>query len=482
MKRDSLGTMVGSAMGLRLAMAALNYGLFWLLSHRLSTEALGGFSLLMSVFLLVQVLPLLGLQVPLIRRAASEPGRLDSEFSVGLAIALPVGVLLAAAIVAVALWAYPPQLELPFFLLAAAVLPGAWILVAESCLLGMERMVVMARVQCAEVLARVVGAVVLVEMGHGLAGVFAMVLLLRCLVVLAYARLPWLPRPSRALVTRALLRERIAEIPVFFGIALLATLATRLDVILLSRLQGLEQVGIYAAAARLYDAALMLPTVAALAMMPALARLFADDAARFGELLQATLRRSLAGGVLVALAVAACAHLVIGLLYKPEMAPAAAVLRCLIFAAVLMTADQILSSTMVAAKAQQEDMKALARGLVVLVAGLLLLGWAWGPLGAAAAVLAAQVCRVSLRIRWARTALGLPGLWPEWRRQLLAATAGVAGLLAGMALPVAWDWLAAWALAWAAWALAARAGGLVGPDWRQRLAGWWRAAARRARA
>lgn len=482
MKRDSLRTMVGSAMGLRLAMAALNYGLFWLLSHRLSTEALGGFSLLMSVFLLVQVLPLLGLSVPLIRRAATEPERLAGEFSVGLAIALPVGVVIAAAIVGVALWAYPPQLELPFFLLAAAVLPGAWILVAESCLLGMERMVVMARVQCAEVAARVAGAVVMVELGHGLAGVFAVVLLLRCAVVAVYAVLPELPRPRWALVTRGLLRERLAEIPVFFGIALLASLATRLDVILLSRLQGLEQVGIYAAAARLYDAALMLPTVAALAMMPALARLFAEDPPRFGELLQATLRRSLALGMLVALGVAACAHLVIGLLYKSEMAEAAAVLRCLIFAAVLMTADQILSSTMVAAKAQREDMKALARGVAVLAAGLGVLGWAFGPVGAATAVLIAQVCRVSLRILWARSALALPGLWPEWRRQLVAASAGVAGLLAGMSLPVRWDWLAAWALAWAAWGLAARACGLVGPDWRQRLSGWWQAASRRARA
>jgi hypothetical protein len=57
----SLRVLLGSAMGLRLAMAALNFALFWLLAHRLDTAELGGFSVLMNLFLMVQLLPLLGL-------------------------------------------------------------------------------------------------------------------------------------------------------------------------------------------------------------------------------------------------------------------------------------------------------------------------------------------------------------------------------------------------------------------------------------
>ena len=457
----SLRVLLGSAMGLRLAMAVLNFSLFWLLSHRLSTEALGGFSVLMNLFLLVQLLPLLGLSMPLIRRAASEREQLGAEMSNAFALALPVAGLIALVLVAVGHWHYPPELFLPFLLLAATLLPGAWTLVAECSLLGLERMTDIARVQCAEVLARVLLSVLVVELGYGLTGVFAVLLLLRLVVAGVYLRLPGLPRPQRALLSRDILRRNLKEVPMFFGIAVLAALSARLDVLVLSRVQGLAEVGVYASAARLYDAALMLPTVAALTMMPTLARLFTQEPAQFRSLLRQALSGSLAVGAVVALAVAALSPWVIGWLYRPEMAAAAPVLAWLIFAAVLTTVDQVLSSTMLAAKAQAEDMKALGAAVAVLLLALIGLASAFGPVGAAAAVVLGQCLRVLLRLRWAVRSLGLDGLWRECGLQLLAALAGVAALL------LAWRFgpVASWAAAWAAWWAMARLTGLLGPHW-----------------
>ena len=458
----SLRVLLGSAMGLRLAMAALNFALFWLLSHRLGTAELGGFSVLMNLFLMVQLLPLLGLSVPLIRRAATEREHLAPEMSNALAIALPVAGLIALVLLGVGHWQYPPQLGLPFVLLAACLLPGAWTLVAECTLLGLERMTDIARVQCVEVAARVLLSLAAVELGWGLTGVFAVLLAGRVAVALAYLRLPGLPRPRWALLSRELLRRNLGEVPTFLGIAVLAALSARLDVLVLSRTQGLAEVGVYAAAARLYDAALMLPTVAALTMMPTLARLLNEDESQFKRLLQAALRGSLAVGTVGALAVAALAPVLISGLYKPAMAPAAPVLAWLMFGAVLTTVDQVLSSTMLAAKAQRADMKALAGAVLVLAVGLVLLTHAWGPLGAAMAVVLGHLTRVMLRLRWATRALALAGLWREWFTQALAA-AGAATALWGA--QQAWGPLAAWAAGWATWALLARLLGIVGPHW-----------------
>lgn len=465
MKQPSLRVLLGSAMGLRLTMAVLNYGLFWLLSRRLSTEALGGFSVLMNLYLMVQLLPLLGLSVPLIRRAATERDRLGEEMSNALVIALPVSVVIAVLLVAAGHWHYPPELFVPFLLLAAALLPGAWTLVAEVTLLGMERMTDIARVQCVEVLVRVLLSVAAVELGFGLTGVFTVLLVLRLAVAMTYLSLPGLPRPSWSLLSGALLRRNLGEVPVYFGIALLAALSARLDVLVLSRVQGLAEVGVYAAAGRLYDAALMLPTVAALTMMPTLARLFKEEPTHFRQLLRLAIRASLALGMVVALAVAALSPWVIGVLYKPAMAGAAPVLAWLIFGAVLTTVDQILSSTMLAAHAQADDMKALALAVLALFAGLWLLASAFGPVGAAAAVVLAQVLRVSLRVRWAVRVLDLSGLGAEWMRQLTAAGGGAAAVwLLRHQGP-----LAGWAAGWAAWLLLARLTGIL-------PRGWWRAA------
>jgi len=47
---------------MRVGIAMLNFGLFWVMSHRLGVSALGGFAWAMNLFFLLQALPLLGLQ------------------------------------------------------------------------------------------------------------------------------------------------------------------------------------------------------------------------------------------------------------------------------------------------------------------------------------------------------------------------------------------------------------------------------------
>jgi O-antigen/teichoic acid export membrane protein len=477
MKAQSLGGMLRSALGLRLAMAALNFGLFWLLSHRLDASTLGGFSLLMNVFLLVQVLPLLGLNPAFIRRAAADPQQQALELSNGVAFAAPIALLLGLGVGIVGQLSYGPELHLPFWCLALAVLPTAWTLVAELTLLGQERMTDIARVQGAEALFRLLGAGAVVMAGGGLTGIFAVVALLRFAVALAYAAVPHLPRPQWPLVQAALWRRNWREVPLYLGIALLATLSTRLDLIVLSRLRSLDDVGVYAAAAKLYEASLMLPTVVALSMMPALSRLFATDRAQFDGLLVQALRASLAGGTLVALAVAATSPLLIGLLYAPGMAGAAEVLRWLIVGAVFMTADQILSSTMIAARAQVWDMRSLLLGLAGLMAGLWWLVPLLGPVGSGMAVTLGLVLRVTLRIFWAGRALQARGLWWEYSRQLLALGVGL------LALDLAWDsgTPLRWAAAWLAWVLVALASGIVQRSWWQDCRRAWHSGRGQAR-
>ncbi|HEX7686955.1 MAG TPA: oligosaccharide flippase family protein, partial [Burkholderiaceae bacterium] len=428
MKPGSLSHALGSAMGARIGMAALNYGLFWALSHRLATSTLGGFSLLMNVFFMTALLPLLGLATPLTRRAATERGRLGVETSNALVFATPVAIVLALAIAAVGRFAYGPELRLPFLLLALSMLPTASILVSESTLLGLERMADIARFQFVEALARTVLAIAAVMLGRGLVGVFAVFLALRCAMALAYRLHPLLPRFSRADVSAAVQRRNWREVPVFLGIGLLAAMTARIDIVVLSRMSGLREVGVYAAASRLYEASLMLPTIAALAMMPTLARLFASDRAYFRDVLVVAMRVSLGAGFVVALGVGALAQPLVGLLYKPEVAAAAPVLRWLMFGAVLMTLDQILSSTMMAAKAQAHDLRALVIALCALGIGLAALVPRLQATGAAIAVTLAICCRVGYRVRWVVRLLELEHLLRELWRVLLAVVAGIAAL------------------------------------------------------
>lgn len=454
---DTLWKALTSSLSARLAMAVLNYGLFWQLSHRLDSASLGGFSLLMNLFFLLQGLPLLGLTSPLARRAATEPEQLPAEFSNAWAFAMPVALLLAVGTGGFGWATYPAALHPAFWLLAASLLPSAWVLVAETALLGCERMSLVARVQCLESLGRLVLMSVAVWLGGDLTGLFAIFLGLRCLAAALYALHPAVPAVDLSLLRRTLWRRNWSEVPVFLGIALLAVLTQRIDLILLSKLDGLAAAGVYAAAARLYEAALMVPTIAAMVMLPALARLYVSDGAQFRDMLGQALRWSLAVGLAVALLVAALAPQIIHLLYAAHLSEAAALLRCLIFGAVLMTMDQILSSTMVAARDQAQDLRSLAVGMLVLVVGLVVLVPLYGPLGAAMAVPLGLFCRVCWRVRWARRHLGLVGLGRALLRAGLAGVAGVAALV--LASP--WGAMASAAAALLSYGLCARGLGVI---------------------
>lgn len=413
---------LGSSMGSRLGIGVMNYGLFWALSHLLDGTGLGGFSLLTNAFFAVQTLPLLGLGLPFIRRVATGQDDLPREVTGAFVFALPISLLLALLLGLWGQFSHEGALTLPFWLVAASALPAAWNLVAESTLIGRERFGDMARINLVETVMRALLAVTCVRFGYGLTGVFAVFLVLRVMVAIVYALHPALPLPRWHLASSALQRRNWRELPVFFFIVVVTTLLLRLDVVVLSYLRGLVDVAVYAAASRLYEAAQVVPTVLALVVIPLLARQFVAARAQFAGSLAVAIRMTLTLGLAVALPAIAFADSLVHLLYKPEMAAAAGVLRWLAFGAVLMVTDVILSSTMLAASAQRKDLQALAVNLAVLSVGLFLLIPPFGIQGAAAAVVLGICTRLLLRLHWTVTVLGLPRMEIELVR-LAGATA-----------------------------------------------------------
>lgn len=421
----SLLSAFGSAMGSRLGTAALNYGLFWALSRLVDTPTLGGFSLLMNIFLLVQLLPLLGLTVPLMRRVATSSTDLREELSNAFAFALPVALVLTLLVGGWGQAFHRETLSLAFWLVALSLLPTAWTIVAEAALLGQERVADVARINFVEALLRTVLAAAAVWLGHGLVGVFLVFLALRFLAALIYASHPLLPLPTLAAWKWQLQRRNWTEVPVFLSIAIVAALVSRLDLITLSHLRGLHDTAVYAAASRLYDAAQMLPTVMALVVLPTLARQFASAREQFRVSLGLSVRLGLLFGLGLALLASALARPLIDLLYLPDMAGATQVLRWLIFAAVIMSVDVLLSSTMLAANAQQHDLRSLAFGLFALALALCILVPRLGPTGAAIAVVLGLGTRMLTRLHWAVREFDMPSPWLHLARLAAACLVGL---------------------------------------------------------
>jgi len=414
---------------LRLGVAAMGFALFWLLSHELPAAELGGFSVWMNTFLLLQALPLLGLNVHVIRELAAHPEQQAQELSHATAFALFFGGLMTLGVVAYGVLGADNAMRSAYVLLGLALLPSAWVLVVESALIGREQLPVLTAVTMAESLCRVLGAALSLACGWGLTGVFAFFLAGRLLTCALYLGFGGLPAPSRRLVSRAGLRRYLHLAPTYLAIGLVSVASSRIDVLLLSRLRGLSDVGVYAAAAKLYEASLMVSTMALMIVYPVLSRLFVQDRAAFAAMLGRCVRWGLLIGPPLVMLGMALAQPLVHLLYAPRLWGAAPVLQVLLFAAWLMAMDQLLSSTMLAAQAQRHDLRAMVAGLITLLVLLFLLCPWLGPVGTAWAVVAGLGLRVGWRLRWAEDDLGLAGLLGQSARAALAAVSGVAVFL-----------------------------------------------------
>ncbi|TBO27900.1 hypothetical protein EYS42_15810 [Aquabacterium lacunae] len=411
---------------LRLGMAALGFGLFWVLSHELPTEQLGGFSVLMNTFFLLQTLPLLGLGVHLTREVAAQPAQRGAHMGQALVFSAPWAVLLAMGVGLYGLWSAPAGLQAAHWLVGLAMVPTAFTLVAESTLVGMEQVRPLTLINLAEAAVRLGGAALAIHLGAGLDGVFAVFLLGRLLSAGLYLRLAQLPRidwpRARGPAWLALWREA----PPYLGLAVVTAATSRIDVLLLSRLQGLEAAGVYAAAARLYEASQMMSTMALVVIFPVLARLFHADPPAFAAMLDRCLRWGLLLGVPVVLAISAVVPWLVKAVYAPHLWGSAAVLQVLCVGTWLLALDQLMSTTMLAARAQRDDLTAMVIGLLLLLALIPALLSVMGLVGTAWAVVLALALRLAWRIRWAGQALKLPQLG----HQSLRAAGAAGGALA----------------------------------------------------
>lgn len=462
---------------LRLGVAACGFGLFWLLSHHLSSTELGGFSVLMNAFLLLQGLPLLGLGVHVIREVAANADRTEREIGHATFFAMPVSALLCIGLLIHAWLFADTALRWPLVLLGVSMLPSAWVLVCESVLIGQQKLQALTTITLLESTWRVLGAAASVWQGWGLTGVFLFFLVGRLIAAGAYARHAGLPSPKWSSVTADGLLAYLKLAPTYLTIALVTAVCSRIDMIALSQVRRLDEVGVYAAAAKLYEASLMVSTMALMIVYPMLSRLYASDQAAFWSALVRCLRWALLMGAPLVLLGMAASPLLVHALYAPYLWSATPVLQALLIAAWLMAMDQLLSATMLAAQAQQHDLRAMVIGLLTLLALLWPLSHQLGAVGTAWAVVAALAVRVVARLVWIQTNSRDAQLVRLSLRAGLATAASIAMFLfvsSRLESMPRWQHLLALVAAWATHVVASV---LVGAFSAQHRADWseWRA-------
>jgi O-antigen/teichoic acid export membrane protein len=430
-----------------------------LIAATLGVDGLGVFATAQAVYGLIALAGEGGIVAYLVREISRDPARTPSYTVHFSAIALVVGtVLLLVAELVTPRLGYSGELETSVSIVLLAILPKLLNNIQEAVFISHGRVEFEALTRlCASVASVGVSAWLLTE-GYGVPAVLIVFVTAEYTIAAVYFILISRFVARLRLEFRwALALRLIREVKAFTGLALLAALTARPEIVILSLLATESEVGLYSAAVRIAELPILLPEVLMANIFPLLSQSFQAAEDRFSAWQTTAVRAILAYSLPVAACFLVAAEPILLLVFDERFAPAAPILRVLSLNVVLFALIAIFWRSLTARRRQNQVL-----ALQVLLVGVRVGGGAalivpFGGMGAAVASVGGSALHVALLAR-ATARSGAPPrvLRAGWRFALAAAATGLVVwlLVRALPLPVA---LVAGGLAYLVTALAVRA-------------------------
>lgn len=384
-----------------------------IVARRLGEAGLGQYAFMVAAVYLGNALTSFGTDMYLVREIAARR-------ALGL---LPPALLLQGALSAVfvaAIFLVAPRLprQSPEAVLALrtfslTLFPLAFFTVCSAALRGLERMRTYATLSAAAVMLQVITVGVALAPGGNVLDLARLLLLAQTLAALlagvtCVMRIPGFKRVWQFSWQGVPPLVRASAPIALLGI--LGILYLRLNVYLLATLEGAAATGLYTAAARIVEAARLVPVAALGALFPLMARarrspLTGVDIGVISLSWRALTLLSLA----LAMVLAASAPFLIPRLFGPDFSPAIAVLQILAWSLIPSTLSTYFSLDLLALGEERRIALALVAALLVLVA--LASQWIprFGPVGAASALLVAETAYAGALVYLRRRATAAQG-------------------------------------------------------------------------
>lgn len=356
---------------------AVTVVLLSVLARRDGAADVGLYGLAAAVFSLLEAAASLGMRHLLPRELAQ---RDDPVLRGSAAVICTIAGVVLAVLTATAALLAGGRTGTVLAMAAVATPLAAVAVVQEGYWLGRERLGRLSAALMAEQAIRLAAGLAALAIGLRVEALVALIFVGRAVAVL-------IARPPGGMAlgsaTKPMVRRLFRDVPVFVGLEAVFQLYWRVDVLLLSALASLEEVGFYVAAYRVFSALLLLPQSYGQVLLPALAR------ERGGRTLRTGIVETLTMGAVLAAAAAAGSRPLMRFLYGDGFTRAAWVLSILAAGMVLASVDQAQGRALVARGRQSRDLAVLAVATLCNGACNVALIPRYGAIGAAIATLLA---------------------------------------------------------------------------------------------
>jgi O-antigen/teichoic acid export membrane protein len=394
---------------LRVVMPLLSIALIIAISRLLGAKGLGQFTLAYGYLGVLNSIGPLGLNAVVTRDGARDRSTLHVTLENAMALCITHAIVLTAVMCGLAVFLdYDAGTKSAMLVLSLAIIPFTVGVLLDAAAMAIERVDQIAKGIAIEYVIKLGLGVVLLLLGYGLDVVLMMAVIGKIVACGLQIRLL---KHSQVRVRvgfdRGILRRLLQLAPTFLGISVFATLYWRIDILMLSRLRPVEDVGYYGAAYRILELAMIFPQSVTMALYPQIAAAVHRDLGELQKLGKAALRYLTAFTLPTAVCAIILAKPGLSLLYGPGFTEATGTLSVLILVLIPYAVVRYHAYVLVAANRQNIDLALNVLMLAVNIGLNLVLIPRYSHLGAAIATSIAIV--VYAILQWYYLHRKLPG-------------------------------------------------------------------------
>jgi O-antigen/teichoic acid export membrane protein len=390
MKLNTVGRVARNSLAMSVALVikrATHFVLYILIARHLGVEVFGQFSLAYSLFLIFEVPSRFGLGNLIVREVAKKRSEFDRYLIGGHLVGL------MATIVCVGIWlllihllGYSEEVIKACYLLGLALIPMVLSKICESIFRAFERMQFIVYAFALANIVQLALAWFLLQKGFGLNSIVALLVVIQWLMWLLewvfiyryFARPTWKFDLSFS-------RHLAKAATTFLGVGIFTDLFLRLNIIILGKVRGEIEVGLYNAGFQLTFIFMVISMSIATAVYPVLSRTFTANVRRFRQYAERSMELLVAIALPLAIIFFFLADAIL-LLYREEFVQAAPVLRILGWMIIPLSFNRILGSVLLTSGHQRANLVIALVNMGSLFVISVLLVPRFGAVGAAVAL------------------------------------------------------------------------------------------------
>jgi O-antigen/teichoic acid export membrane protein len=332
--------------------------LVYVLSRRLGVEGVGQYALLSSYLSVFSAIASMGLGGLIVREIIRNPQQIHiltvNSLLFGLFSSL---IAIIVMDITIGFLNYDREMLLALIIGSTYLMPASCSRFLESSFLAVEKSEFTALGQFFENLTKVALCTIFILLGYGIVAISAMTVLskligLILLLIFYFKAVGVLSLEPKQNVLTMLLKQS----PIFLGIAVFSSIYTNVDIILLSKLAGVSSVGIYSAASKISQLAVIVPVAFSMAILPTFSRDFVHGLDSLRDKTELSIHYvliicfPLVGGIIV------LAEKLISLIYGPEFGGSTIILQLMAPSLIPYSLILILAQTLIASNYQRIDL------------------------------------------------------------------------------------------------------------------------------